>query len=401
MPPPGSSGSPPTVVPEPRAVPRERLLTSAFLLCFAGTFVQGMAFNLYLHLPGYLKDLGADEVAIGFIWSLTAGAALLVRPWVGRAMDDWGRRPVILVGNALNVVTLSLYLTVSEIGPWVWLIRVVHGLAESMLFAGFFTYAADVVPASRRTQGLALFSVSGMLPIALGPLLGDAILARAGYSELFSASVVLAVASLLVALPLREAKPLVEPGEGSRGFTAAAMQRNLLPLWFMGTVFATAIAGPFTFLKTYLAELDFGSMGLFFSAYSFAAIGVRVGLGWLPDWAGPKRVLLPSFAVLAVGLALIPTVSSDAGLAAAGVLCGLGHGMANPILNGLVVTRARPAELGAAMALYTAVFDAGALIGGPVLGGVARGLGYPPMFAVAAALVVCGVLVFTLWDRGR
>ena len=142
-------------------------------------------------------------------------------------------------------------------------------------------------------------------------------------------------------------------------------------------------------------------MGLFFSAYSFAAIGVRVGLGWLPDRAGPKRVLLPSFVVLAVGLALIPTVSSDAGLAAAGVLCGLGHGMANPILNGLVVTRARPAELGAAMALYTGVFDAGALIGGPLLGGVARGLGYTPMFAVSAALVVCGLLVFALWDRGR
>jgi predicted MFS family arabinose efflux permease len=213
--------------------------------------------------------------------------------------------------------------------------------------------------------------------------------------------VVLAVASLLVALPLREAKPVVEPGEASRGFTAAALQRDLIPLWFMGTVFATAIAGPFTFLKTYLAELDFGSMGLFFGAYSFAAIGVRVGLGWLPDRAGPKRVLFPSFVVLAVGLALLAAVGSDAGLAMAGTLCGLGHGMANPILNGLVVTRARPAELGAAMALYTAVFDAGALIGGPLLGALARGLGYAPMFHVAAALVVSGLLAFALWDRGR
>jgi predicted MFS family arabinose efflux permease len=53
------------------------------------------------------------------------------------------------------------------------------------------------------------------------------------------------------------------------------------------------------------------------------------------------------------------------------------------------------------MALYTAVFDAGALIGGPVLGAVARGLGYPPMFAVSAALVVSGLLAFAVWDRGR
>jgi MFS family permease len=382
-------------------VTREPLLTPAFLLSFAGTFIQGLAFNLYLHLPGYLQDLGADEVAIGIVWSLTAGAALLSRPAVGRAMDGWGRRPVILAGGALNVLTLSMYLTVTEIGPWVYFVRIVHGVAESMLFAGFFTYAADVVPASRRTQGLAVFSVSGMLSISLGPLLGDWILARGDYGDLFAASLGLAVASLLVSLPLREVRPVVTPEDASRGFTAAALQRNLLPLWFMGTVFATAIAGPFTFLKTYLAEVDFGSMGLFFSAYSFAAIGLRLSLGWLPDRVGPKRVMFPSFAVLAVGLALIARADSAAGLAAAGVLCGLGHGMANPVLNGLVVTRARPSELGAAVALYTAVFDAGALLGGPLLGAVSREIGYPAMFQTAAALVVFGVLAFAIWDRGR
>lgn len=380
---------------------REPLLTPAFLLCAAGTFVQGLAFNLYLHLPGYLKELGADEVAIGLVWSLTAGAALLVRPLIGRAMDGWGRRPVIVLGGAINVVVLSLYLSVTGIGPWVYGVRILHGVAESMLFAGFFTYAADVVPASRRTQGLATFSVSGMLPISLGPLLGDWILARGDYGDLFAVSIALAAASLVVSLPLREARAMVTPEEMSRGFVAAARQRDLLPLWFLGTVFATAIAGPFTFLKTYLAEVEFGSMGLFFSAYSFAAIGLRLGLGWLPDRAGPKRVLFPSFAVLACGLALLARVDGAAGLALAGVLCGMGHGMVNPILNGLVVTRARASELGAAMALYTAVFDAGALLGGPLLGAVSREIGYPAMFQVTAGVVAVGVLLFAAWDRAR
>jgi hypothetical protein len=50
-------------------VTREPLLTPAFLLSFAGTFIQGLAFNLYLHLPGYLQDLGPS----GAPW--TAGGA--------------------------------------------------------------------------------------------------------------------------------------------------------------------------------------------------------------------------------------------------------------------------------------------------------------------------------------
>ena len=288
-----------------------------------------------------------------------------------------------------------------SLGPAIYAIRILHGLVESMLFAGVFTYAADIVPASRRTEGLALFSVSGMLGISLGPVLGDVILARGDYPELFAASLALAGITLATALPLPEVKPEVAPGAASRGFFAAARQADLLPLWFIGTVFATAIAGPFTFLKTWLAQVEFGSMGLFFSAYSLAAIGVRLGLGWLPDRAGPKRVLAPSFGLLALGLALIGSAEGAAALATAGVLGGVGHGMAHPILNSLVVTRARPAELGAAMALYTAVFDAGALLGGPTLGAAARDLGYAPMFQLAGALVVVGVVVFALWDRGR
>jgi len=37
-----------------------------------------------------LKELGADEVRIGLIFSLTAATAILSRPPVGRAMDARG-----------------------------------------------------------------------------------------------------------------------------------------------------------------------------------------------------------------------------------------------------------------------------------------------------------------------
>ncbi len=381
---------------------RERLLTPAFALAFVGMLLQGVGFNLYIHLPGYLKDLGADEVLIGLVWGLTAGSAVLVRPFVAKAMDGPGRRAVILVGGVLNVVTVSLYLGVTSIGPLLYGVRLLHGVAESMLFAGFFTYAADIIPESRRTQGIAAFSVAGMLPISLGPLIGDAILLRGSYGQLFAAAVVLAVASLLVSLPLREARPVVSTAEGPRGVWSVARQANLLPLWFVGTVFAVAITGPFAFLKIYLRdEVGYGSLGLFFTAYSVAAIALRLGLGWLPDRAGPKRVLFPFLALLGLGLAGIPLAGGDPGLVAMGVLCGLGHGMTNPILNGLVISRARLAERGAAVALYTAVFDVGALVGGPVFGWVITGAGYPAMFLAAGGVVAVGAVVFAVWDRGR
>jgi len=373
-------------------------LTPPFLLSSAANFLQSLAFNLYLHLPGYLKELGAGEVQIGVVFSVTAATAIASRPVVGRAMDRQGRRVVIVTGGALNVVVCALYLTIHALGPWLYVVRIGHGIAESMLFAALFTHAADLVPPPRRTEGIALYGISGLLPISLGGLLGDVILTHAGYARLFETSIVFAAAALALSLPLRDSRP--PPGDvPARGFVASVMDRRLLPLWFIGFIFAAAITATFTFLKTFVMTTGIGSVGLFFSAYSAAGVLLRLLFGWVPERIGPKRALFPALGMLAAGFLLLALAANSAMILAAGTLSGLGHGFTFPILSGLVVSRARSAERGAAMSLFTALFDGGVLIGGPVFGLVIRGAGYPAAFTTAAAVTLVGALVFALWDR--
>jgi predicted MFS family arabinose efflux permease len=116
---------------------------------------------------------------------------------------------------------------------------------------------------------------------------------------------------------------------------------------------------------------------------------------------GPRRVLLPSLALLAGGLGLLAGAATPAYVLAAGLCCGAGHGMVFPILSGMVVSRAREAERGSALAIFTALFDAGVLVGGPSLGAVIRASGYPAMFAASALWVVLGSAVFVAWERRR
>jgi len=376
----------------------QRLLTPAFLLSFAANFLQSLAFMLFVHLPGFLQALGADAVQIGLIFGMTALAAIVSKPPVGHVMDARGRRTVIIAGGLLNVAVCLLYLTVDHLGPWLYAVRIGHGIAEAMLFAALFTHAADLVPPGRRTEGIALFGVSGLLPMSLGGLLGDLVLARGDYGDLFAIATGLALVSLLLSLPLRD-HPRAADDLPPRGFLFAAAQRDLLPLWFIGTVFATALAAPFTFIKTFILATGIGSVGLFFSAYSVAAILLRVFLGWVPDRVGPTRTLYPALGLLAGGFAVLAGATQAREVAVAGALCGLGHGFTFPILSGLVVTRARPAERGAAMALFTALFDAGVLIGSPLFGAVIRASGYPAMFLTAAGVLVAGALGFAVWDR--
>jgi predicted MFS family arabinose efflux permease len=66
----------------------------------------------------------------------------------------------------------------------------------------------------------------------------------------------------------------------------------------------------------------------------------------------------------------------------------------------MVASRAPPSERGMALATYTALFDLGLLIGGPLLGLVLELSTYRAMFATAAALALSGLISFAIWDRG-
>src|SRR5512143_2515005 len=102
----------------------ERLLTRPFLLCALANAFQSLAFNLYLHLPGFLHDLGAGEVQIGVVTAVTSVAAIAVRPPLGRAMDLHGRHRLILLAGLANVGVCLLYLGIHSLGPWIYAVRV-------------------------------------------------------------------------------------------------------------------------------------------------------------------------------------------------------------------------------------------------------------------------------------
>jgi MFS family permease len=377
---------------------RETLLNRQFVLAALATFTHGMAWALFVHFPGFLEQLGATEVIIGLIVGFAAIASIVVRPWVGIAMERRGRRPLIIAGNVLNVATLLSYLAISRIDGWIYLIRIGHGLSEAMLFTVLFTFAADWVPPERRTQGLALFGVSGMLPIALGGLVGDAVLSRWDFDVFFLFATGFALVSLVLSLGLRDAPHLARQPPARR-FVESITGVHLLPLWWITFVFSFVLTAYFTFLKTFVNETGIGSVGLFFACYAGTAIALRLTLGWVPDRVGPKRALTPAMLFLAAGLIVLAAASNSLAIALAGLLCGIGHGYTFPILHALTITRARVEERGAAMAVYTGLFDVGTLVGGPLLGVTIRWLGYDAMFITAAAFTVIGLGLFTLWDR--
>jgi MFS family permease len=379
---------------------KERVWTRDFTLAWMASFFEGLSWTLFIHLPRFLTDLGADETQIGFVFGISAFAAVAIRPLIGRAMDQWGRMPVIYIGNVANVITVLLYFTVTAFGPWLFAVRILQAMALATLFSAMFTYGADVVPASRRTEGFAIFGVSGLIPIALGGVIGDVVLSVAGFTEFFMVALGCAVASLLFALPLRERKPEAVAGQERRGFLSVVVSKPLGPIWMVTGGFAFVLTAYFVFLRTYVDETGIGSVGLFFAAYAVTAILLRISLGWLPERVGRKKVLYPAMGALALGFVTLATATASPAFAIAGVMCGIGHGFGFPILSTYVVERATIGDRGSSMAFFTALFDLGQLAAGPALGTVIVTAGYSAMFSVSAVIIVCVTVAFALWERG-
>jgi len=380
---------------------RPRILTTPFILAWLVNLLHGLSFFMFIHLPRFLTELGADEVVIGLIVAASALASIAIRPAVGTAMDRSGRRPAILVGGTLNAISVPLYFTVGSVGPWLVAVRILHGLSAALLFTSISTYGADQVPEERRTRGVTLFAASSMLPAAIGGWVGDLVLAAGGFHGVLFAAMGFATAALLLSIPLPEQRPAradLAPARPRGAFRRALTRRSLLPLWHLTLWVGIALTGYSTFMRTYVDDTGVGSVGLFFLTYACTAVALRLFFSWVPDRVSRPWVLYPSLGAIAAGYLTLAFGSSTASIALAGVLCGGGLGYVYPLIFAGVVDRSPAEERGSAMAAFSLFFDAGALVGSPMLGWVILHFGYAAMFATAGVVVALAALAFAVWD---
>lgn len=368
-----------------------------FSRIFAAAILQELSFAVLIHFPGYLSDLGATEGVIGVLYSTSALVSLLFRPWLGRILDLTHRRTVLLVTGFLNVTVVLLLITTSVWGPWLWVLFLAQRTFQVALFTTMITYGADSIPIKRRTQGLAIFGLSGLIPIAFAGYLGDVVIEAAGFTGIFWFAAVASAASWLVVwtlpvLPVRGRQP-------RRGFWQAFAQKNLLPLWFASFLFFLGVESLFTFTRTYVDKRQVGTVGLFFAVYGASAAITRILGGSRYDVMPHRRVLVVAVSFFGAGLIVMGFAQSVPVLVVASFVMGSAHGTAFPLLSSEVVNRARIAERGSAMAIFTSIFDIALLIGAPIVGFLIDGFDYLVGFSAAGIALIVGSLVYGAWDR--
>ncbi|MFN8544800.1 MAG: MFS transporter [Candidatus Binatia bacterium] len=129
-------------------------------------FTGAMSLSMFILFPLYVRALGGTESTIGLVLGVGTAASVAARPIVGTLLDRVGRRRVLLWGNALNAVSFLPFLWLSGLGAPLYVWTIAHDVLWGLLFAGYFTYAADLVPAARRAEASRSSACSGWRPTA-------------------------------------------------------------------------------------------------------------------------------------------------------------------------------------------------------------------------------------------
>jgi len=367
-------------------------------------FVFFLGLNGFVLLPLYIQQLGGNEIQIGLVMGVYSGVGIVCQPLIGPWVDVIGRRPFMLTGIALTVSASLLAALASGVGVLA-VVRGLQGVGFSMFFVAAFSYVLDIIPPAQRGWALGIYGVSGFVSTAIAPLLGEWIIRTLGFRVLFVLSAMLGASTLALVWPMRE----IPRGAGgiplrlAPGIVRAAIEDVLHRHMFVTAFFGLGSGTVFAFLPTFAEDLGVTTLSLFYTAYSLAAIGIRVLGGRLIDTHGRKAVIVPSMFVQAMAtgllalLGVLVTRSSATPvlpvLFLAGLLSGGAHGFLYPGLAALVTDTTPEARRAAVVGIFSAMFLTGQTIGAFTFGWIANALGYGSMWAMLTALLLAGVLV--------
>ena len=382
---------------------KDRLLSRNYVLMLSANFLLYMGFYLLLPvLPFFLSEsFGADNGTVGTALSCYTIAALLIRPFSGYLLDAFARKPLYLLAYAVYMVIFSSYLLAGCMAIFV-VLRMIHGFAFGMVTVGGNTIVIDVMPSSRRGEGLGYYGMSNNIAMSIGPMIGLFLHDHYSFSVIFVCACCSCLVGLLAGsmVKVKAREPVVrEP---------ISLDRFILLKGIPAGVTLLLLSVPYGITTTYIAmygrELGVTvPTGVFFSFLAVGIAGSRVFSGKLVDRGYTTQVILFSIAMAAMVFVSLGMCRYVAGVSASMVtvvfmgsalMMGVSFGIMFPAYNTLFVNLAPNNMRGTAVSTYLTSWDVGIGLGLLIGGYVSEYVGFDVAYFIGAVLAVCSWIYF-------
>jgi len=394
----------------------ERLWNSNYIKVMIANFSLFTAFYLLTPLlPLYLHEtFGATKDVIGLVLSGYTITALLFRPFSGFFVDSFPRKTVLMVCFTAFAIFFAGYLTASTLLLFT-IVRTLHGGPFGALTVANSTVAIDVLPSSRRNEGIGYYGLSNNLAMAIAPSFAVFIYAEThNFQLLFWLALIVATFGLIIDATVK--LPQKAPVQAKR---ALSLDRFFLQRgWLLG-INMVFFGFCFGVLSNYLAIYGKQVMGITGGTGTwFMLCSVGLILSRLQGGRALRKGLLTHNAAEGMVISLVgytlfilmPTLSTYifhlpsnilhlVGYYSSALLIGLGNGHMWPAFQNMMISMAHHNERGTANSTILISWDVGMGLG-ILLGGILAELyGYATAFWTVAIVNLTGVLLFFLRCR--
>jgi predicted MFS family arabinose efflux permease len=347
-------------------------------------------------IPVVILDAGGDAFVVGLLVAAYSIPSVLLRPFMGRLVDEWSRWRVLLFGAAGLGLSSFLYL-IPGLGP-----MAVTRLFSGSSFAAFNTSGnatlATLAPSSRRAEAAAIYNLMPSLAYMIAPAVGLLLLGAVGAAAAFVAAGLLGLGSaLLVAFgPLRSGSP--QPAPARPGTWRTLLERRALLPMSIEFLWVTTNVLFFIFPPVWADErgIPVADLTLYYPIVGAALVVSRVVVGLnLDRWSRGAAILAGmTGGIVAIGLALV--ADSVLLLTVAGATFAASSSLVSPTAAAIAIDRADPQRRGASMATYSMGFPLGNGFGAVLWGTLIALLGFPAPFVVA--LLTMGAIGWLVWS---
>lgn len=381
---------------------KEKLWNREYLKVMTCNFLLFFAFYLLTPLlPLYLDEqFAADKHMIGVVLSGYVIATLLIRPFSGFVVDTFDRKKVLVLCFLFFFICFAGYVGAGTLLMFA-IVRTLHGIPFGATTVANSTVAIDVLPSSRRNEGIGFYGLSNNIAMAVAPSAGIYIYsATSNFSLLFWLSLVIAMAGFLCSMSVKLPQRKKVEGKPKLSLDHFFLGRGWLlavNICFFGLCWGVMSNYVAIYGKQQLNITD--GTGFFFMLLSGGLVVSRLfGSKSLRAGRMTHNATIGVFISL-VAYCLFAFVPHPWAYYTSALLLGLGNGQMYPAFLNMFVAVARHDQRGTANSSILISWDLGMGLGILFGGVIAEAFGFGPAFRFVALMQAVGTILFIFATR--
>jgi len=377
----------------------------AFVSLFIATAVAMTGIGIIAPiLPLYARTFSAKAVSIGLVFAAFSFSRSLLGPLVGRLSDRIGRKRILLVGLGGYAFISLLYVFAANLWQ-LGIFRLLHGAASVMVTPIAQAYIGDITPAGKEGRYMNFFYSAMFLGMAAGPLLGGGLSELLSYEAGFYAMSALSVIALVMVastlptdhVPIRVHRRSPQRIVPLRNLVKSDAVKAICVYVATRGFWRQGFNTFYPLLAVGVAGWGEASVGMVLSIYMLGGGLLQIPFGFLADRFPrfPQIILGSTLAPLL--LLAIPFVRQIWGVCLITFGIGALSALSRASVLAIRTELGRTHGMGTLAGLHGSAFAFGQMIGPPLWGVVADGVGLTAAFPFGSGVGLFGTAFVILW----